>query len=58
MRGSVAARIQKVGPDHAIHPIQVSQWQRQLLDSARELFNRGKQSKDKQGGQTKEAKLL
>jgi putative transposase len=30
--------IQKIGADHGIHPIQVSQWKRQLLDGASELF--------------------
>jgi transposase InsO family protein len=32
-------------------PIQVSQWKRQLLDGASELFIRGKQNKDKDEGQ-------
>ncbi len=48
--------IQEIAADHAIHPIQVSQWKRQLLDGASELFTRGKQSKDK--GQAKEAELF
>jgi transposase-like protein len=39
-------------------PIQVSQWKRQLLDGASELFTRGKKSKDKKEGQAKEAKLF
>ena len=38
--------IQEIAADHAIHPIQVSQWKRQLLDGASELFTRGKESKD------------
>jgi len=29
----------------------VSQWKRQLLDGARELFTRGKNTKDKEEGQ-------
>ncbi|MFM2173472.1 MAG: hypothetical protein RLZZ54_1399 [Cyanobacteriota bacterium] len=33
--------IQEIAADHAIHPIQVSQWKRQLLDGASELFTRG-----------------
>jgi len=37
--------IQEIAADHAIHPIQVSQWKRQLLDGASELFTRGKKSK-------------
>ena len=31
-------RIQEIAADHAIHPIQVSQWKRQLLDGASGLF--------------------
>jgi len=50
--------IQEIAADHAIHPIQVSQWKRQLLDGASELFIRGKQSKDKDEGQAKEAELF
>lgn len=50
--------IQEIAADHAIHPIQVSQWKRQLLDDANELFTRGKKSKDKEEGQVKEAELL
>jgi putative transposase len=43
--------IQEIAADHAIHPIQVSQWKRQLLDDASELFTRGKKSKDQNEGQ-------
>jgi transposase len=50
--------IQEIAAEHAIHPIQVSQWKRQLLDGASELFTRGKKSKDKEEGQAKEAELL
>jgi len=39
--------IQVVAADHGIHHIQVSQWERQLLDCARELFSRAKKTKDK-----------
>ncbi len=35
--------IQEIAADQAIHPIQVSQWKRQLLDGTSELFTRGKQ---------------
>jgi hypothetical protein len=34
----------------SVRPIQVSQWRRQLLDGASELFTRGKKSKDKYEG--------
>jgi len=50
--------IQEIAADHAIHPIQVSQWKRQLLDGASELFTRGKKTKDKEDGQAKEAELF
>jgi transposase-like protein len=49
---------QEIAADHAIHPIQVSQWKRQLLDCASELFTRGKKSKDNEDGQAKEAELF
>ena len=42
----------------AIHPIQVSQWKKQLLDGASELFMRCKKSKDKEESQTKAAELF
>jgi transposase-like protein len=46
--------IEEIAADHAIHPIQVSQWKKkQLLDGASELFTRGKKSKDKEEGQAK-----
>jgi len=50
--------IQEIAADHAIHPIQVSQWKKQLLDGASELLTRGKKSKDKEEGQAKEAELF
>lgn len=50
--------IQEIAADHAIHPIQVSQWKRQLLDGASELFSRGKNTKHKEEGQAKEAELF
>ena len=50
--------IQEIAADHAIHPIQVSQWKKQLLDGASELFTRGKKSKDQEESQAKEAELF
>ncbi len=50
--------IQENAADHAIHPIQVSQWKRQLVDGASKLFTRGSKSKDKEEVQAKEAELL
>ena len=50
--------IQEIAADHTIHPIQVSQWKRQLLDGASELFTRGKKSKDTGESQAKEAELF
>jgi len=50
--------VQEIAAYHSIRPIQVSQWKRQLLDGANELFTRGKKTKDKQEGQAKEAELF
>ncbi len=50
--------IQEIAADHAIQPIQVSQWKRPLLDGASELCTRGKQTRDKEEGQAKEAELF
>jgi putative transposase len=50
--------MQEIAADHAIHPIQVSQWKRQLLDGASELFTRGKKTKDKEEVQAREAELF
>ena len=50
--------IQEIAADNAIHPIQVSQWKRQLLDGASELFTRGKKNKDQEERQAKEAELF
>jgi len=50
--------IQEIAADHAIHPIQVSQWKQQLLDGASELFTRGKKTKDTGEIQAKEAELF
>ena len=54
----MVARRSRRSPLLAIHPIQVSQWKRQLQDGANELFTRGKKSKDKEEGQAKEAELF
>ena len=32
--------LQQIAADHAIHPIQVSQWKKQLLEGFSELFTR------------------
>jgi transposase-like protein len=50
--------IHEIAADHAIHPIQVSQWKRQLLDGASALFTRGKKAQDNEQGQAKEAELF
>ena len=36
----------------------MSQWKRQLLDGASELFTRAKKSRDREEGQAKEAELF
>jgi transposase len=50
--------IQEIAADHAIHPIQVSQLKRQLLDGASVLFTRGKNSKDTGESHIMEAELF
>jgi transposase len=51
--------LQQIAADHAVHPIQVSQWKKQLLAWASELFSHGKKSNDKDGDrQAKESKLF
>lgn len=47
--------IHEIAADHAIHPIQVSQWTLQLLDGASELLTSGMKTKGKDEGQAKEA---
>jgi len=47
--------IQEIAAEHAIHPIQVSQWKRQLQENASELFGRGQKNKAKEAGEAKEA---
>ena len=42
----------------SVRPIQVSQWKRQLLDGASELFTRGRKTKAKVDGHAKEAELF
>ncbi len=49
--------IQEIAADHAIHTIQVSQWKRQLLDGASEVFTRCKKTKDKEEGQAVRRRL-
>jgi len=49
--------IQESAADHPLHPIQVNQWKRQLLNGASELFTCGKKSKDKEEVQVKEGPL-
>jgi len=55
---SFRATFQEIASDHAFHTIQVSQWERQLLDGASELFKRGNKTKDKVKGQANEAELF
>ena len=50
--------LQEIAVDHAVHPIQVSQWKKQLLEGASDLFTRGKKTNDKNEGQAKEAELF
>jgi putative transposase len=50
--------LQEMAADNAIHPIQVSQCKKQLLERSSKLFNRGKKSQAKDEGQDKKAELF
>jgi transposase-like protein len=50
--------LQQIAADHAVHPIQVSQWKKQLLKGASELFSSGKKRKEKDDSQAKESELF
>jgi transposase-like protein len=50
--------LQEIAADHAVHPIQVSQWKKQLLEGASDLFTRGKKAHTKDESQAKEAELF
>jgi putative transposase len=51
-------KLQEIAADQAAHPIQVSQWKKQLLECASELVTRGKKTMAKDECQAKEADLL
>ena len=48
--------LQEIAADHSIHPFQVSQWKKQLLESASDLF--GKCRKDKERGEVASHQLV
>ena len=50
--------LQEIAADHAIHPIQVSQWKKQLLESASDLFGKGRKDKERGDQLTREAELF
>ena len=50
--------LQQIAVDHGVHPIQVSQWKKQLLEGASDLFSPGKRSKDNGESQAKESELF
>ena len=50
--------LQEIAAYHSIHPIQVSQWKKQLLEASSELFTRGKKTQSKDDSQAKEAELF
>jgi putative transposase len=50
--------LQEIAADHAIHPIQVSQWKKQLLEGAGDLFSKGRKDKEKGDLQNREAELF
>jgi transposase-like protein len=50
--------LQEIAADHALYRIQVSQWKKQLLEGASDLFTRGKKTQAKDESQAKEAELF
>lgn len=50
--------LQQIAADHGVHPIQVSQWKKQLQEDASDPFCPGKKSKDKGDSQAKESELF
>jgi transposase InsO family protein len=40
--------LQEIAADHALHPIQVSQWKKQLLEGAGDLFSKGRKRLQKE----------
>jgi len=54
----VRKTLQEIASNHAIYPIQVSQWKMQLLEGASHLFGKGRKDKETRDQQTREAKLF
>ena len=50
--------LQEIAADHSIHPIQVSQLKKELLECSSELLTRGKKSQTKDEGKPKKAELF
>ena len=50
--------LQESAAYHSIHPVQVSQWKKQLLEGSSELLTRRMKSQSKDEGQAKEAELF
>jgi transposase-like protein len=50
--------LQEIAADHAIHPVQVSQWKKQLLEGTGDLFSKGRKDKEKGELQNREAELF
>mgnify|MGYP001810101761 FL=1 len=50
--------LQEIAADHAVHPIQVSQWKKQLLEGASDLFTQGRKTQSKDESQAKDAELF
>ena len=50
--------IQEIAADRAIHPIQVSEWKKQLLEGASELLTQVKKTKVQEESQAKGTELF
>ena len=50
--------LQEIAADSAVHPIQVNQRKKRLLEGACDLFLRGKKTQDKDDQQARESELF
>jgi transposase-like protein len=47
----------ELATEYEVHPVQISQWKRQLLDEVPEIFERGRKKRDAATSAAKEADL-
>ena len=50
--------LQEIAADNSVHPIQVSQWKKKLLEGSSKLFASGKETQSNEEGPAKKAELF